>query len=39
MGLRDRQYMLSSQSAIWWMSVLTFMSTLFYWLGFASRTP
>lgn len=31
------KYFLSSQSAILWMSVLTFMSTLFYWLGFASK--
>ena len=28
------KYFLSSQSAILWMSVLMFMSTLFYWLGF-----
>ena len=28
------KYFLSSQSAILWMSVLFFMSTLFYWLGF-----
>lgn len=27
------KYFLSSQSAILWMSVLFFMSTLFYWLG------
>ncbi|MFT4267805.1 MAG: c-type cytochrome biogenesis protein CcsB [Xenophilus sp.] len=27
------KYFLSSQSAILWMSVLVFMSTLFYWLG------
>ncbi|MFG6447029.1 c-type cytochrome biogenesis protein CcsB [Roseateles sp. BYS180W] len=27
------KYLLSSQSAILWMSVLTFLSTLFYWLG------
>jgi cytochrome c-type biogenesis protein CcsB len=32
------KYLLSSQSAILWMSVLFFMSTLFYWLGFFSRT-
>ncbi|MES2944899.1 MAG: c-type cytochrome biogenesis protein CcsB [Pseudomonadota bacterium] len=32
------KYFLSSQSAILWMSVLFFMSTIFYWLGmFASR--
>ncbi len=31
------KYFLSSQSAILWMSVLFFMSTIFYWLGmFAS---
>jgi len=28
------KYFLSSQSAILWMSVLFFMSTLFYWFGF-----
>ncbi|MBS0341667.1 MAG: c-type cytochrome biogenesis protein CcsB [Proteobacteria bacterium] len=28
------KYFLSSQSAILWMSVLIFMSTVFYWLGF-----
>jgi cytochrome c-type biogenesis protein CcsB len=34
------KYFLSSQSAILWMSVLFFMSTIFYWLGmFASNTP
>lgn len=34
------KYFLSSQSAILWMSVLFFMSTLFYWIGmFASNTP
>lgn len=27
------KYFLSSQSAILWMSVLTFMSTVFYWVG------
>ncbi len=27
------KYFLSSQSAILWMSVLFFMSTLFYWVG------
>jgi cytochrome c-type biogenesis protein CcsB len=31
------KYLLSSQSAILWMGVLFFMSTLFYWIGFASR--
>ncbi len=32
------KYFLSSQSAILWMSVLFFMSTIFYWLGmFAGR--
>jgi cytochrome c-type biogenesis protein CcsB len=31
------KYFLSSQSAILWMSVLVFMSTIFYWLGMASR--
>ena len=30
------KYFLSSQSAILWMSVLVFMSTLFYWLGMVS---
>ena len=29
------KYFLSSQSAILWMSVLFFMSTLFYWIGFS----
>ncbi|MBH1957340.1 MAG: c-type cytochrome biogenesis protein CcsB [Burkholderiales bacterium] len=34
------KYFLSSQSAILWMSVLFFMSTIFYWLGmFAGNTP
>ena len=34
------KYFLSSQSAILWMSVLFFMSTMFYWLGmFAGNTP
>jgi Cytochrome C assembly protein len=34
------KYFLSSQSAILWMSVLFFMSTIFYWLGmFASKEP
>jgi len=32
------KYFLSSQSAILWMSVLFFMSTLFYWLGFFQRS-
>jgi hypothetical protein len=32
------KYLLASQSAILWMSVLFFMSTLFYWLGFAARS-
>ncbi|TCP06189.1 c-type cytochrome biogenesis protein CcsB [Caldimonas thermodepolymerans] len=31
------KYFLSSQSAILWMSVLFFMSTAFYWIGFFSR--
>ncbi|TWO70467.1 c-type cytochrome biogenesis protein CcsB [Caenimonas sedimenti] len=31
------KYFLSSQSAILWMSVLFFMSTLFYWIGMVSR--
>jgi cytochrome c-type biogenesis protein CcsB len=31
------KYFLSSQSAILWMSVLFFMSTIFYWLSMASR--
>ena len=30
------KYFLSSQSAILWMSVLFFMSTIFYWLGMFS---
>ena len=33
------KYFLSSQSAILWMSVLFYMSTAFYWIGFASRQP
>ena len=34
------KFFLSSQSAILWMSVLFFMSTIFYWLGmFAGNTP
>ncbi|MFT3858328.1 MAG: c-type cytochrome biogenesis protein CcsB [Aquabacterium sp.] len=32
------KYFLSSQSAILWMSVLFFMSTIFYWIGVASRS-
>jgi len=32
------KYFLSSQSAILWMSVLIFMSTIFYWLGMFART-
>ncbi|MDZ5457791.1 c-type cytochrome biogenesis protein CcsB [Azohydromonas lata] len=31
------KYFLSSQSAILWMCVLCFMSTVFYWFGFAAR--
>ena len=31
------KYFLSSQSAILWMSVLFFMSTCFYWIGFVAR--
>jgi cytochrome c-type biogenesis protein CcsB len=31
------KYFLSSQSAILWMSVLFFMSTVFYWIGFFAR--
>ena len=31
------KYMLSSQSAIMWMAVLFYMSTLFYWLGLITR--
>jgi len=31
------KYFLSSQSAILWMSVLFFMSTAFYWIGFAAK--
>jgi cytochrome c-type biogenesis protein CcsB len=33
------KYMLSSQSAILWMSALFVFSTGFYWLGLASRSP
>lgn len=32
------KYFLSSQSAILWMSVLFFMSTIFYWLGVVSTS-
>jgi cytochrome c-type biogenesis protein CcsB len=32
------KYFLSSQSAILWMSVLFFMSTAFYWIGFVARS-
>ncbi|QPF75509.1 c-type cytochrome biogenesis protein CcsB [Roseateles sp. DAIF2] len=32
------KYLLSSQSAILWMSLLFFMSTLFYWGGFFSKS-
>ncbi len=32
------KYFLSSQSAILWMSVLVFLSTTFYWLGFAAKS-
>ena len=31
------KYFLSSQSAILWMSVLFFMSTIFYWIGMVGR--
>jgi cytochrome c-type biogenesis protein CcsB len=33
------KYMLSSQSAILWMSALFVFSTVFYWLGLLSRSP
>ena len=33
------KYFLSSQSAILWMSVLFFMSTVFYWIGLLSGAP
>ena len=33
------KYFLSSQSAILWMSVLFFMSTLFYWMGLLGPSP
>jgi cytochrome c-type biogenesis protein CcsB len=32
------KYLLSSQSAILWMSVLFYMSTVFYWLGLVTRS-
>ena len=32
------RYFLSSQSAILWMGVLFFMSTIFYWIGYAAKT-
>ena len=32
------KYFLSSQSAILWMGVLFFMSTVFYWIGFFAKT-
>lgn len=32
------KYFLSSQSAILWMSVLFFMSTVFYWIGLVSKS-
>ncbi len=33
------KYFLSSQSAILWMSVLFFMSTIFYWIGLLGQAP
>ncbi len=33
------RYMLSSQSAILWMSVLFYLSTIFYWIGLIGRSP
>jgi cytochrome c-type biogenesis protein CcsB len=33
------KYFLSSQSAILWMSLLFFMSTAFYWIGFFVKAP
>ena len=33
------KYMLSSQSAILWMSALFVFSTVFYWIGLAARSP
>ena len=33
------KYFLSSQSAILWMSMLFFMSTVFYWMGMVTRNP
>src|SRR5262249_14044373 len=32
------KYFLSSQSAILWMSALVYLSTLFYWVGFVTRS-
>ncbi len=32
------RYMLSSQSAILWMSMMFFLSTLFYWVGLVARS-
>ena len=32
------RYMISSQSAILWMSVMFVLSTVFYWIGFAGRS-
>jgi len=32
------KYFLSSQSAILWMSALVYLSTLFYWIGFVSKS-
>jgi len=32
------KYFLSSQSAILWMSALVYLSTLFYWVGFVSKS-
>ncbi|WP_317203212.1 c-type cytochrome biogenesis protein CcsB [Janthinobacterium sp.] len=33
------KYMLSSQSAILWMGTLFILSTVFYWIGLAARSP
>ncbi|MDB5960397.1 MAG: cytochrome biosis protein [Massilia sp.] len=33
------KYMLSSQSAILWMSTMFVFSTVFYWVGFVARSP
>jgi cytochrome c-type biogenesis protein CcsB len=33
------KYMLSSQSAILWMSAMFVFSTVFYWIGLAARSP